>query len=91
MMETIGTRPEEDNSYNTAITLIVTFTIGIVLCSLLEMVGYFLYNMKVWRQIEKNNILHDFFFSFILQNLLYRSQRLYWTLKKVILMIHFQG
>ena len=47
MMETIGTRPEEDNSYNTVITLIVTFTIVIVLCSLLEMVGYFLYSMKV--------------------------------------------
>ena len=47
MMETIGTRPEEDNSYNTAITLIVTFTIGIVLCSLLEAVFYFLYSLKV--------------------------------------------
>ena len=61
MMETIGTRPEEDNSYNTVITLIVTFTIVIVLCSLLEMVGYFLYSMKVWRQIEKNNICHEIF------------------------------
>ena len=47
LMETIGTRPEEDNSYNSVITLIVTFTVSIVLCSLLEMVGYFLYNMKV--------------------------------------------
>ena len=46
-METIGTRPEEDNSYETVITLIVSGTVGIVLCFLLEMVGYFLYSMKV--------------------------------------------
>ena len=46
-METIGTRPEEDNSYKTVITLLVSGTVGIVLCSLLEMVFYFLYSLKV--------------------------------------------
>ena len=46
-METIGTRPEEDNSYKTVITLIVSGTVGIVLSSLLEMVFYFLYSLKV--------------------------------------------
>ena len=46
-METIGTKPEEDNSYRTVITLIVSGTVGIVLCSLMEMFGYFLYSMKV--------------------------------------------
>ena len=49
-METIGTRPEEDNSYKTVITLIVSGTVGIVLCFLLEMLGYFLYSMKVGRR-----------------------------------------
>ena len=48
-METIGTRPEENNSYQTVITLIVSGTVGIVLSSLLEMAFYFLYSMKVWR------------------------------------------
>ena len=46
-METIGTRVEEDRSYNTIIILMVTFTVGIVISSVLEMVVYFLYNQKV--------------------------------------------
>ena len=46
-METIGTRAEENNSYETVITLIVSSTVGIVLCSLLEAVFYFLYSLKV--------------------------------------------
>ena len=46
-METIGTREEENDSYNNIIILMVTFTVGVVLSSILEMVSYFLYNMKV--------------------------------------------
>ena len=46
-METIGTREEEDDSYNNIIILMVTFTVGVVLSSLLEIVLYFLYNKKV--------------------------------------------
>ena len=46
-MKTIGTRREEDDSYMTIITLMVTGTVGVVLCSVLEMVFYFLYTMKV--------------------------------------------
>ena len=46
-MKTIGTRREEDDSYMTIITLMVTWTVGVVLCSVLEMVFYFLYTMKV--------------------------------------------
>ena len=47
LMRTIGTRPEEDNSYKTVIILMVTWIVGVVMCSVLEMVFYFLYNMKV--------------------------------------------
>ena len=47
LMETIGTKPEENNSYQTVIILIVSGTVGIVLSSLLEMAFYFLYSMKV--------------------------------------------
>ena len=47
LLRTIGTRQEEDVSYNTIITLMVTFIVGVVLCSVLEMVIYFLYNEKV--------------------------------------------
>ena len=47
LMKTIGTRHEENNSYKTVIALIVSGTVGIVLCSLLEMVFYFLYSQKV--------------------------------------------
>ena len=47
LMRTIGTRPEEDDSHKTVIILMVTWIVGIVMCSVLEMVFYFLYNMKV--------------------------------------------
>ena len=47
LLKTIGTRREEDDSYMTIITLMVTWTVGVVLCSVLEMVFYFLYSMKV--------------------------------------------
>ena len=46
-METIGTRDEENSSYNTIIILMVTFTVGVIISSVLEMVFYFLYNQKV--------------------------------------------
>ena len=46
-METIGTKPEEKNSYETVIPLLEFGTVCIVLCSLLEMVCYFLYSIKV--------------------------------------------
>ena len=48
-METIGAKPEENNSQTTVIALIVSGTVGIGLCSLLEMVFYFLYSKKVWQ------------------------------------------
>ena len=47
LMRTIGTKPEEDDSHKTVIILMVTWIVGIVMCSVLEMVFYFLYNMKV--------------------------------------------
>ena len=46
-METIGTKPQEDDSYNIIIILMATFTVGIVLSTAIEMALYFLYNMKV--------------------------------------------
>ena len=46
-MRTIGTRQEEDDSYTTTISLMVTLTVAVVLCSVLEMVLYFLYSLKV--------------------------------------------
>lgn len=45
-MRTIGTRQEEDDSYTTAIILMVTWPLGVVICSVLEMVLYFLYSLK---------------------------------------------
>ena len=59
-METIGTKPEEKNSYETVITLLVSGTVGIVLCSLLEMVFYFLYSLKVLA-VLMTKIIHFFF------------------------------
>ena len=47
LMRTIGTKPEEDDSHKTVIILMVTWIVGVVMCSVLEMVFYFLYNMKV--------------------------------------------
>ena len=47
MLKTIGTRQEEDDSYNNIIILVVVLLLGVVLCSLLEIISYFLYNMKV--------------------------------------------
>ena len=47
LMRTIGTRPEEDDSHKTVIILMVTWIVGVVMFSVLEMVFYFLYNMKV--------------------------------------------
>ena len=47
LLETIGTRPEEDDSYNNIIILVVVLLLGVVLCSLLEMVFYYLYSLKV--------------------------------------------
>ena len=47
LLETIGTRPEEDDSYNNVIILNVVLLLGVVLCSLMEMVFYFLYSLKV--------------------------------------------
>ena len=46
MLETIGTVPEENDSYNTALVLMVVWPLAVVLCSALEMLGYLLY-MKV--------------------------------------------
>ena len=43
LQETIGTVPEENHSYKTALLLMVLWPLGVVLCSALEMVGYFLY------------------------------------------------
>ena len=51
-MRTIGTKPEEDDSYKTVIILMVTWIVGVVMCSGLEMVFYFLYNKKVSRIIN---------------------------------------
>ena len=48
LAETIGTRPEEDDSYENIITLIVVSAAGVFFGSFLEMIFYFLYNMKVW-------------------------------------------
>ena len=47
LLETIGTRPEEDDSYNKIIILVLVLLLGVVICSLLEMVFYFLYSLKV--------------------------------------------
>ena len=47
LMETVGTKREEDDSYNNIIILIVVLLLGMVLCSLLEVVFYFLYSLKV--------------------------------------------
>ena len=52
LMRTIGTRSEENNSYKTVIILMVTWIVGVVMCSGLEMVFYFLYNKKVSRIIN---------------------------------------
>ena len=46
-METIGTKPEENDSYHRIIILVVVLLLGVVLCSLLEIVLYFLYSQKV--------------------------------------------
>ena len=45
LLETIGTVPEENDSHRTALVLMVTFPLGVLLCSALEMVGYFLFLM----------------------------------------------
>ena len=52
LMDTIGTRIEEEESYRTVIILLVILTIGVVLCSVLEMVFYLLYNMKVSSDLD---------------------------------------
>ena len=46
-METIGTRREEYDSYANIIILLVVLLLGVIVCSLLEMVFYFLYSLKV--------------------------------------------
>ena len=46
-METIGTRQEEYDSYANIIILLGVLLFGVIVCSLLEMVFYFLYSLKV--------------------------------------------
>ena len=60
LMETVGTKREEDDSYNNIIILIVVLLLGMVLCSLLEVVFYFLYSLKVRRHL-KDEIFIIFF------------------------------
>ena len=84
-METIGTKPEEKNSYETVITLLVSGTVGIVLCSLLEMVFYFLYSLKVWRVLITKIIHFLFEWNSSIQLIwLSRSQRISWKLKVLV-------
>ena len=47
LKKTIGSRAEEDYSYMSVIILMVIFPVVVVVCSVLEMIFYFLYNMKV--------------------------------------------
>ena len=47
LRETIGTRPEEESSYNTVMKLLFGVPITVVGFSLLEMGFYLLYNYKV--------------------------------------------
>ena len=47
LRETIGTRPEEESSYNTVMKLLFGVPITVVGFSLLELGFYFLYNYKV--------------------------------------------
>ena len=84
LMNTIGTRAEENSSYSRVINLMAIFTAGVVMCSLLEMVFYFLFNMMVSIYLIIIKLIYcDLFFSSILQNWLFRNQKKYWTLKMV--------
>ena len=47
LRETIGTRPEEESSYNTVMKLLFGVPITVIGFSLLELGFYFLYNYKV--------------------------------------------
>ena len=61
LRRTIGTRSEENESYQTAQTLQLSITICLVLFSLLEMIFYFAYN---------NMVRHLFFFLLVYENLI---------------------
>ena len=47
MMDTIGTKAEEDDSYTTIIILMSTLIACVVLFSILSLAFYLLYNLKV--------------------------------------------
>ena len=46
-MDTIGTKPEEDESYNNALALLFSVLGCVVGFSVLEWIFYYLYNNKV--------------------------------------------
>ena len=46
-MRTIGTRQEEDHSYQRLLHLLSLFVVSVLVFSLLEMAFYFLYSVKV--------------------------------------------
>ena len=52
-MDTIGTRPEEDESYNNALALLFSVLGCVVGFSVLEWIFYYLYNNKVSKDILK--------------------------------------
>ena len=47
LARTIGAKPEEEASLSASNTLVITATIAIIVCSVLEVALYRLYNRKV--------------------------------------------
>ena len=56
LRETIGTRPEEESSYNTVMKLLFGVPITVVGFSLLELGFYYLYNYKVDKFTKSSKI-----------------------------------
>ena len=54
LIRTIGTRQEEDHSYQRLLLLLSLFVVSVLVFSLLEMAFYFLYSVKVRQFTDRN-------------------------------------
>ena len=64
LARTIGTKQEEEASLSASNTLVITATIAIIVCSVLEVALYRLYNRKVIYTLAHTFLTYDAEYSF---------------------------
>ena len=62
LVRTIGAKQEEEASLSASNTLVITATIAMIVCSILEVALYRLYNQKVDLHLTYPELLDMFFF-----------------------------